>query len=230
MKFTAKTVHCGAPLSHAIYHGTNSDGRHRIMINGEKNAATAVLYEIVLKKKRDAKAGSIRRLVSTTPGYEKGAEGEMSFIAQCPKSKKRYRLIGWLKSCSEKPALPEPLVPVALVVEPAMPTATTSEVDKIISKATASEGKVLKKNRSRAVHERHACARELERIAAHRASGLDPDLRMEFIVDYLGESRATLYRKMGKSFPMPIKRGKGSFWPMSQIDAYKAGTYLGAQQ
>lgn len=229
MKFTAKTVHCGAPLSQAIYHGTNSDGRHRIMLNGERNVATAVLYEIVSNNKLDAKAGSIRRLVSTTPGYEKGAEGEVNFVAQCPESKKRYRLIGWLKSCSAKPTLPVPMVPVALV-EPATPTATTREVGKTISKATASEGKVLKKNRSRAVHEHHACARELERIAAHRAAGLDPDLRMEFIVDYLGESRATLYRKMGKSFPMPIKRGKGSFWPMSQIDAYKAGTYLGAQQ
>ena len=59
------------------------------------------------------------------------------------------------------------------------------------------------------------------------SAGLDPDLRMSFIPAFLQESKASLYRKMGKGFPQPIKRGKGSFWPMSQIEAYKAGQLVG---
>ena len=69
--------------------------------------------------------------------------------------------------------------------------------------------------------------RQYEVIAAQRAAGLDPDLRMSFIPAFLQESKASLYRKMGKGFPQPIKRGKGSFWPMSQIEAYKAGQLVG---
>lgn len=64
----------------------------------------------------------------------------------------------------------------------------------------------------------------IDAIAAQRQAGLDPDVRMSFIVTYVGESRANIYRKMGKEFPMPTKRGRGSFWPLSVIDAYKAKT------
>jgi len=64
----------------------------------------------------------------------------------------------------------------------------------------------------------------LDAIAAQQKAGLDPDVRMSFIVTYVGESRANIYRKMGKEFPMPTKRGRGSFWPLSVIDAYKAKT------
>ena len=117
MKFTAKTMHCGAPLSDPIYLGTNKDGRHRIMCNNEKMLANADLYEIVPKEKPDGQVRAIRRLVSTTPGHEKGAEGEVSFIAQCPESKKRYRLIGSLTSCSAKPALSESSAQAALAVQ-----------------------------------------------------------------------------------------------------------------
>jgi predicted DNA-binding transcriptional regulator AlpA len=67
--------------------------------------------------------------------------------------------------------------------------------------------------------------RELEAISAQRAAGLDPDLKMSFIPDFVRESRPTLYRKMGKSFPPPVKRGRGSYWPMSLIEMYKRGDY-----
>lgn len=65
---------------------------------------------------------------------------------------------------------------------------------------------------------------ELERIGLARAAGLDPDVRMEFISLFLNESRANIYRKLKLGqFPKPVKRGRGSFWPMSTIEAYKAG-------
>lgn len=65
---------------------------------------------------------------------------------------------------------------------------------------------------------------ELERVGLARAAGLDPDVRMEFISLFLNESRANIYRKLKLGqFPEPVKRGRGSFWPMSTIEAYKAG-------
>ena len=62
--------------------------------------------------------------------------------------------------------------------------------------------------------------------AVHRA--LDPDVRIDFIAKYLGESRANLYRKMKLTppqFPNPIKRGRGSFWPFSLVEAYRKGEW-----
>ena len=56
----------------------------------------------------------------------------------------------------------------------------------------------------------------------------DPDVRIDFIAPYLGESRANLYRKMKLTppqFPHPIKRGNGSFWPFSLVEAYRKGTW-----
>jgi predicted DNA-binding transcriptional regulator AlpA len=69
---------------------------------------------------------------------------------------------------------------------------------------------------------KHKLRSQLDAIAAQKRAGLDPDVRMAFISPYLGESRANLYKKMGDEFPLPTKRGRGSFWPLSVIDAYKA--------
>lgn len=64
----------------------------------------------------------------------------------------------------------------------------------------------------------------INRVAAQRAAGLDPDVRMDFMAQYLNESRANIYRKIKLSqFPVPVKRGRGAFWPMSSVEAYKAG-------
>ncbi len=68
----------------------------------------------------------------------------------------------------------------------------------------------------------------LERIRLMRAAGMDPDLRMEFICEFLGESKANLYRKMKldpPQFPKQTHRGRASFWPLSVIEAYKAGAW-----
>lgn len=70
---------------------------------------------------------------------------------------------------------------------------------------------------------------EVKRIGMARAAGLDPDVRMNFIPKYLGESRSGLYAKMEKSppeFPSANKRGRGSFWPLSVIDAYRKGEWV----
>ena len=63
-------------------------------------------------------------------------------------------------------------------------------------------------------------------IAQQQQAGFDPLVRMSFVTRYVGESRATLYRKMGKEFPAAIKRGRSSFWPLSVIDKYKNGTLI----
>ncbi|QDL56686.1 hypothetical protein EXZ61_05520 [Rhodoferax aquaticus] len=55
---------------------------------------------------------------------------------------------------------------------------------------------------------------------------MDPAVRIAFAAHYLGESESNLYRRRADGqFPKPIQRGKGAFWLMSDLDAFKAGTW-----
>lgn len=48
-------------------------------------------------------------------------------------------------------------------------------------------------------------------------------LRLPDVLERTALSKTTLYRMLGaKSFPEPIKQGKGSFWIDEEIDNYVA--------
>lgn len=66
--------------------------------------------------------------------------------------------------------------------------------------------------------------RELETILAAARLGDDPQIRIGFMVEFLGASPATIYRKLkvGK-FPAPVKRGTLSFWKFSEVKNYRDG-------
>jgi len=122
---------------------------------------------------------------------------------------------GLFKKLKPKPNVTNCLTEQVLAATPLQPQIAIS-ADQIAVKVKARDS-----------HTQKSFQRQYEVIAAQRAAGLDPDLRMSFIPAFLQESKASLYRKMGKGFPHPIKRGKSSFWPMSQIEAYKAGQLVG---
>jgi len=67
---------------------------------------------------------------------------------------------------------------------------------------------------------------ELELIAAARGAGFNPTLRLNQVCALLQESRSNIYRKIAcGAFPPPVKRGRGSFWPLSQVEKYAAGDW-----
>lgn len=69
-------------------------------------------------------------------------------------------------------------------------------------------------------------ARELTLISGARASGFDPSLKLTQVCAILQESRSSVYRKISSGiFPPQIKRGNGSFWLLSHIEAYAAGQW-----
>ncbi len=69
--------------------------------------------------------------------------------------------------------------------------------------------------------------KEMARVRALQSAGSEPSVGLRFMIIYLGESRASLQRKIGKDFPKPTKRGGRNFWPLSQVDAYAAGKAMG---
>lgn len=71
-----------------------------------------------------------------------------------------------------------------------------------------------------------AITEEMQRIREAKNAGLNPSVRIEFVVHFLNMSRATIYRKMGQSqFPKPIKHGHGSFWLLSVIEQFATGEW-----
>lgn len=196
-------------------HGQSSDRRIRIKQNGANCLVTGTLSELRSRLDENKQHKWSRRLIATTPGYEASSANDKSVIAHCPKTGKSYRVTGLFKELKPKPIVSNSL---PLPVQAATPP--KSQFDKLLHPIEV-------KVKAHDLRLRQQFQRDYEVIAAQRAAGLDPDLRMSFIPAYVGESKASLYRKMGKEFPSPTKRGKSSFWPMSKIEAYKAGNSAG---
>lgn len=197
------------------YHGQKLDGRLRIKENGVNYLVTGMVAERRPRTDATGQQKWSRHLIASTPSYQASVFNEKSVVAHCPTTGKSYRVTGLFKMLN-----PKPIVTTCQSEEGSTSIPYQSQIDKPKHPLTAKIVGGIQRTQA-------AFQREFEVIAAQRAAGLDPDLRMSFISVFLNESKANLYRKMGKGFPPPIKRGKGSFWPMSQIEAYKAGQLLG---
>lgn len=230
------------------YCGTNpKDGSFRVIIKGKKAKVYGAAFELVRHDKASGKLGMKRRKIGVTPGYEQGAEGEVNFVAQCPKTKKRYRIIGLLSYCVPKTNAPALVVSVeprasndrteavmAAAVEAALPDAT-QRVDSPVA-LVHPEGPVLTsvvmkssddtdtKKRERDQRQLQAFERELQSIAAQRAAGFDPLMSMPTFCRMANRSHATVYRDIQDGILMkPIKNGRKSLQPYSVAEAYMAG-------
>lgn len=199
----------------ATVHGQSSNGCIRVKHQGQNYLVTGTLAERRPRTDGTGKQKWSRRLIASTPGYQESGCSDKSVVAYCPKTGKSYRVTGLFQKLN-----PKPIVTNCHSEDASASIECQSQIEK-------SESPLVVKVDGSIQRTQAAFQRELEVIAAQRAAGLDPDLRMSFIPAFLGESKASLYRKMGKEFPQPIKRGKGSFWPMSQIEAYKAGQLVG---
>ncbi len=191
------------PLNHSTttFHGIKTD-RHICVYRDEKfTLVKGKLFELQETKDDNGKIKLVRKQVSTTPGYAENATGDESFIAVCKLTGKRYRVVG--------------LVGDKLL----NPKSASSSGSKPLEAATSpQQSQIAVKQRRDEKYKR-----VLDQIVAQRNAGLDPQIRMSFITNFVSESRASLYRKLGTSFPLPVKRGRSSFWTMSSIEAYKAG-------
>ena len=195
----------------ATVHGQSASGCIRVKHQGQNYLVTGTLSERRLFNDASLQKKWSRHLIASTPGYQESVSSDKSVVAHCPTTGKSYRVTGLFKKLNPKLIVTNCLTKQESAVIPFQPQIAIP-ADQITVKVKARDSRT-----------QAAFQREYEVIAAQRAAGLDPDLRMSFISGFLQESKANLYRKMGKSFPNPIKRGKGSFWPMSQIEAYKAG-------
>jgi len=98
--------------------------------------------------------------------------------------------------------------------QPIAPKPIPALIPKEVASASQASGKHL------------SIAKEMQRIREFKETGMDPNVRMEFVQHFLNISRATLYRQMGASqFPKPIKHGHVNFWPLSVIEQFASGQW-----
>lgn len=202
-----------ADASKYEYHGFNAQGQFRASKNGITHLVSGILYERRSYADVTGRTKWKRYKVAATPGYVSHAAAERSVVALCVNSGVAYRIVGVFQTESA----PYSDAVVARAVDMTASDASLPAHEQHGIHAIFDKSHQVKANKRY----------DFASIVAQRQAGLDPDLRMSFIAIFLNESKANLYRKMGKGFPPPIKRGKGSFWPMSQIEAYKAGQSMG---
>lgn len=215
----------------AELHGVGEFNREfKIITDKIKRWGIGKLYEIV-----DGVVPDINSVQPTmrTPSYRESEQDER-IQCKCVKTGKLFLFVGTMKKnvpCAATPKLcVKAVVPltaatkyVAHIVSD--PVEMLGEADPLVSAENTGGEMSNPKIPSRRQRDQEAYLRMLQSIAAQREAGLDPDVCMAFITGFVNESRATLYRKMGKTFPPPLKRGYSNFWPLSQIEAYKAKSY-----
>lgn len=211
-----------------IYLGLNESGRIRLQLGDKTVLIKGAVYASTAPAAGHTKIVLVP--VNATPGYQREPEhkkllartrtGETfriigtveKTITTAPIQKKSVRTI--LSTASNTPDNPH-RAPVA------PPRHATSATVSVPAKPAQPKPADAKKQAKLA-----RLQKEFQRVTNQRASGLDPTVRMAFAAYYLGESESNLYRRRAEGqFPKPIQRGKGTFWRMSDLDAFKAGTW-----
>ncbi len=108
--------------------------------------------------------------------------------------------------------------------------AVIKQLSSVSAHKSGNNGNTLKQSERRSQKETNSeadsksYADQLAKIAAEKNAGGDPLVRLKFIIQYVGESRSNIYRKINNGFfPKQRKRngGRGSYWLLSEIDSYK---------
>ncbi len=211
------------------YLGLNESGRIRLKVEDKTLLINGAVYASTAPAPGHTKVVLVT--VNSTPGYKRAPEHkkylahtetgeafriigtvERTLSPSAPIQKKGVRtILGSSGNASASlPSAPAPLSNQALpaTIPPATQPAHSKPID---AKEQAKLARLQK---------------EFQRVNAQRASGIDPAVRMAFAAHYLGESESNLYRRRADGqFPKAIQRGKGTFWLMSDLDAFKAGTW-----
>ncbi len=212
-----------------IYLGLNESGRIRLQ-QGDKtlfiNGAVYASTKPIVGRTKIALVP-----INATPGYKRQPEHKKHLVRTA--TGETLRVIGLVeKILTPAASLEKKSVRTILTSTSNAPNSLSSPSKPPINNAApATVSASLKPAVSQPVDAKKAAKlvrlqKEFQRVAAQRTSGVDPTVRMAFVAYYLGESESNLYRRRADGqFPTPIQRGKGTFWRMSDLDAFKTGTW-----
>jgi predicted DNA-binding transcriptional regulator AlpA len=220
-----------APQEHPKYKylGLNESGRIRLKLESKTLLINGAVYASNAPAPGHTKVVLVP--VNSTPGYKRAQEHK-KYLAHTDTGE-TFRIIGTVEKILG-PSAPIQRKSVRTILgsaanapvnSPRVPAPTSKyalpATVPLPAKPALSEPIDAKKQAKLA-----RLQKEFQRVNIQRASGIDPSVRMAFAAHYLGESESNLYRRRAEGqFPKPIQRGKGTFWLMSDLDAFKAGTW-----
>lgn len=205
--------------SKTFYSGYNkSRNRFLFLISGKKFWGHGLLQQVVGHSGGKSVLLSIKKTLVDAPQVE--ASDFQRFSCASQDSLVKYRFTGTLEAYQEQPAPGKVVQRTLAKSSPMKQAASLQESNPLVETSRTAHPKDRLTLRYQ---------QELARVRMAHAAGLDPDVRMTFIIPYVGESRAGLYAKMNSTpqkFPSGIKRGHSKFWPLSVIDAYRRGEWV----
>lgn len=202
------------PPDLAVYHGTTeTSGRHKLRIAKKAKYGRGLIFACSPSGKwnllTDDKSTALHISSETLHLVE-----ALDCIDH--KTRKPMRFFGFV----EAEHVSDSSISVAsLDTEPGSATAR-AEVQAVASIASG-EGSDVTRN--------EVFEKKLAHFMSLSSQGIDPTLKMPFIKAYLGKSHSTVYREIARGkFPPPIRHGKAVSWFLSQIEAYRLGTWVNA--
>lgn len=212
-----KRVH----VSDALYCGVHArTGGLKLLIEGKRKVGFGELYLLGSVEEQTGPTVKLPELKLVVPGIDFDAKLKVRLYCRCNKSGTEYLFCGYIEDYWPKEIAFTAPVDV-LVPQLGTPAVSPDESQEIVKTP-------LKPKRASTVRCRPTFDEELRRICSMRDAGLDPDLDMNFLIGYLPEGRATIYRKLKKKqFPPPLKRGGKVIWRLSVIEKYRLGQWVG---
>ena len=191
------------PLIGTHYCGKTKSGRIKLQRENLVLYGIGGLYEVISSRlvqgKRKVKTSAIPTRLTSDYKTQSGKD-EQRIACVGRRSGREFRFVGRIVSRRSR----------------SNPIQKDSKVVSISNVVRAEEALARKKN----------LLEELQVISRARNMGLDPGLKLKQMCALLQESRSSVYRKIKMGiFPQQIKRGKGSFWLLSQIEEYSAGKW-----
>lgn len=185
-----------APEDVFVYRGISNKGKVQLVHNGRRAIVTGKVYRL-----NPLASGKKKLLlVHVTNGYTAASSIDLRIIA-IDSAKVKYRVIGQIQYEPESMNSKEP--------HPFSSSCISSSANKEVQHSESVR----------------AYLKTLEFVLTQKALGHDPYVRIDFAAEFVGESKSNLYKKIGKTFPRPVKRGRASFWLFSDVESYIHGSF-----
>lgn len=211
------------------FQGQNRDGLFVL----ESPYERVLIFGVLLTKLATA-PGSKRvawAMVKSSPGYVYDKAHKAHPVSTA--TGERYRVRGIVKAVESlrpqpplKPKKPELVITHQQPEGTELATNVAADVPSQAPKSVISPAAKKAKQPAHRPSKPERIHAEMLRVETLRSQGSDPTVRIAFAAHYVGESQATLYRKIKVGqFPQGIKREIGVFWHLSLLDAYKEGRW-----
>jgi len=208
------------------YIGKDSSGRLRLRSATEELFVAGGLYAVSTPAKNKtvrAKQKVAMVPLYISPGFTLELNDNQTFFAQT-NTGEQLRVVGRVIS-SRKPTQP-----ITIKKRITLLSAPTPQFTQPVSTPTTKPAITQSKRANRKPTKEEQFKAELKRVMTLCEQGVDPEVQMAFVHQFIGKSASNIYKKIQfRKFPAPFRRGPNSLWMFSTLRAYQEGSWQPAE-